>query len=385
MYIKYTSEVKMMKKVLILTASAGGGHNSAAKAIKDALEDLGCETMVVDAVKFASPVLDKFVTSGYEASAKYIPNTYGSLYKMSGNKTRKQNLDVFVRQVMGKKIFHLVQAKNPDAIVCTHPFPTMALMKYKEQAIVDLPVISILTDYTAHPAYIQKNADAFIIGDGDVEYILKESGIPHEKIHPFGIPVSDNFLSTDRVETVKEQLQLKDKFTVLLMGGSFGAGSIKSSLIELLGSNRDFQIVVVTGRDRILKEKLEKLLDELKPKKSVKVLGFTKDMPELLTICDVLVTKPGGLTTTEAILKAVPMIIPYYIPGQEAENVDYLLNNGLALKTSRNYSLTTLVEILIDNPGRRQEMIDRMMKRRKLGSAVNTAQLVLELIEKRQS
>lgn len=373
-----------MKKVLLLTASAGGGHNSAARAVKDELDKLDVETMVVDALKFASPVLDKVVSSGYEASAKYIPHTYGSIYKLSGGKARKRNLDLFIRQVMGKKILQLVQSKKPDAIVCTHPFPTMALMKYKELGTVNIPVVSILTDYTAHPAYIQKDADAFIIGDEDVEYILKAEGIPSEKIFPFGIPVSDNFLNTDRVETVKRHLGLADKFTILLMGGSFGAGNIKESLIELLGSPYDFQVVVVTGRDMILKEKLDKLILNIHTDKTVRILGFTKDMAELLTLGDVLVTKPGGLTTTEAILKGIPMIIPYYIPGQEAENVDFLLNNGLALKTSTNYSLKTLVEILIQNPERRQEMVNRMLKKRKLGSAAKTAKLVLELIEKNE-
>lgn len=373
-----------MKKVLLFTASAGGGHNSAARAVKDELDKLDCDTMIVDAVKFASPMLNTVITSGYEASAKYIPNTYGSIYRMSGGKTRKRNLDVLIRQVMGKKLYLLVQSRKPDAIVCTHPFPTMALMKYKEMGIINAPIISIVTDYTAHPAYIQKNADAFIIGDEDVEYILKNEGIPHEKIFPFGIPVSDNFLNTDRVEIVRDQLQLEDKFTVLLMGGSFGAGDLKGSMIELLNSSRDFQIVVITGRDHMLKQKLDKMISEIKPSKSVKVLGFTKDMPELMTLGDVLVTKPGGLTTTEAVLKAIPMIIPFYIPGQEAENVDYLLNNGLALKTSRNYSITTLIEILIDNPGRRQDIIDRMLKRRKLGSAANTAKLIADLVEKQQ-
>lgn len=375
--------VNVMKKALLLTASAGGGHNSAAKAVKDELDKLGVETIVVDALKFTSPVLDKMVSNGYEASAKYIPQTYGSIYKISGGKS-KRNLDVLVRQVMGKKILQLVQAKKPDAIVCTHPFPTMALMKYKEQGTLNIPVVSILTDYTAHPAYIQASADAFVIGDEDVEYILKGAGIPSEKIYPYGIPVSDNFLNTDRVDTVKQSLAIEDKFTVLLMGGSFGAGNIKESLIELLSSRYDFQVIVVTGRDMMLKEKLEKLISEMNTEKTVRILGFTKDMAELLILGDVLVTKPGGLTTTEAILKGIPMIVPFYIPGQEAENVDFLLNNGLALKTSRNYSLKTLVEILIENPDRRQEMVDRMMKRRKVSSAANTAKLVIELIEKNE-
>jgi len=376
-------EVKTMsKKVLILSVSAGGGHNSAAAAIKGALENLNCEVTVVDTLKFVSPTLDKLVSGGYEKSAKYAPRTFGALYKLSGKKSRKENLDSIVSRTIGKKVFKLIEELQPDAVIGTHPFPTMALMRYKENGLVNIPVVSVLTDYTAHPSYIQKNVDAYIVGDEDVSYILKNAGIDETKIHSFGIPVSSHFLNDCKVEEVRKKLELDDKFTVLLMGGSFGAGNIKQCLLEIIYSKSDFQVIVVTGRDSALKEKLEKLVEIIKPKKNVRILGFTRDMPELLSIGDVLVTKPGGLTTTEAIIKAIPLVIPYYIPGQEAENVDFLLNNGLALKTFKNYPLSTIIEILIDNPRRREEIVERMKRRRKVDSADKIARLTMELMER---
>jgi processive 1,2-diacylglycerol beta-glucosyltransferase len=306
-------EVNIMKKVLLLSASTGGGHNSAAKAIKDSLEKLDCEVSVVDTLKFVSPVLDKIVSSGYEKSAKYVPKTYGAIYKISSGKINKEELDVFVRRVLGRKILRLIEDTKPDAIIGTHPFPVMALMKFKEQGTLDIPVISILTDYSIHPAHVQKYIDAYIAGDEDIGYLLRNAGVEKEKIYPLGIPISSNFLSTDRVSIVKSQLGLEDKFTVLLMGGSFGAGNMKDCFLDLIKSKYNFQIVVVTGRDVSLKDKLQRLADDIKTDKNVKILGFTKDMPELLTIADVLVSKPGGLTTTEAIIKQIPLVIPYLI------------------------------------------------------------------------
>lgn len=370
-----------MKKILLLSVSAGGGHNSAARAIKDSLEEAGCEVSMIDTLKFASPILDRIVSGGYEKSAKYIPRTYGVMYKMAGKKPSKDELDQIVRRAIGRKILRLVQEMNPDAIIGTHPFPVMALMKYKEMGIVNIPIISLLTDYTVHPAYIQQNIDAFIVGDEDVVYLLKNAGIDPKKIYPFGIPISESFLCTNNTDSIKKQLQLENKFTVLLMGGSFGAGNMKECLLDLLSSSYDFQIVVITGRDRSLKEKLEKMMDEIKPEKTVRVLGYTKEMPQLLSFADVLVTKPGGLTTTEAITKAIPMVIPYYIPGQEEDNISFLLNNGLALKTFKNYSLSTIIEILMDHPERRQEIVDRMKERRKTDSAKKIADLTLKLIQ----
>jgi len=374
-----------MPKVLILSASTGGGHNSAANALKDSLEKYDIEVILVDSLKFVSPILDNIVSQGYEKSAKYIPSTFGVIYKISSGKRRKKDVDIIIRRVLGRKIFHLVENIKPDVIIGTHPFPLMSLMKYKENGDINIPIISVLTDYTAHPLYIQKNIDAYITGHEDISYVLKKSGVDESKIYPFGIPISSNFLNTDRVEQVRESLGLENKFTVILMGGSFGAGNLKDNLTELLSSSYDFQIVVVTGRDTSLKEKLEKILHVLKPSKTVKILGFTKDMPELMTIAHVIITKPGGLTTTEAIIKGLPMVIPFYIPGQEAENVDFLLNNGLALKTFKNYPLSTIIEILMDNPNRRQEIIDRMLKRRKIDSADRTAELVSNMIKQKNN
>lgn len=374
-----------MKKILLLSVSTGGGHNSAARAIKDALEEAGCEVSMVDTLKFASPVLDRIVSGGYEKSAKYIPRTYGVMYKMAGRKNSKDEIDQIVSRAIGRKILHLVQETNPDAIIGTHPFPIMALMKYKEMGIIDMPVISLLTDYTVHPAYVQKNIDAFIVGDEDVVYFLNRAGIDKNKIYPFGIPISKNFLCANSTDSIKKQLQLEDKFTVLLMGGSFGAGNMKECLLDLLSSSYDFQIIVITGRARSLKEKLTKMINEIQPEKTVRVLGYTKEMPQLLSYADVLITKPGGLTTTEAITKAIPMVIPYYIPGQEEDNISFLLNNGLAIKTFKNYSLSTIIEILIDNPERRQDIVERMKKRRKFDSAKKIAGLTLKLIQERES
>lgn len=374
-----------MRKVLLLSASTGGGHNSAAKAIKDSLEEMNIEVSIVDALKFASPVLDRLVSGGYERSAKYIPKTYGALYRIAGTKPNKSELDVIVRTAMGKKILNLIEDTNPDAIIGTHPFPTMSLMKYKELGMIDIPIISLLTDYTAHPAYIQKNIDAYIAGDEDVSYLLKSYGIDQDKIYPFGIPISKDFIEEEGPGEIREQLQLEDKFTVLLMGGSFGAGNMKKCMLELLESSYDFQIIVVTGRDALLKRKLQRIVDEINPNKVIRVLGFTKEMPKLLAISDVLVTKPGGLTTTEAIIKAVPMVIPYFIPGQEEDNISFLLNNGLALRTFKNYTLSSIIEILMDNPDRRQEIVDRMIKRRKIDASKKIAELTLELINKREN
>ena len=168
------------------------------------------------------------------------------------------------------------------------------------------------------------------------------------------------------------------------MGGSFGAGNIKETLDELLSIDRDFQVIVITGRNESLKEKLEKKLAAHEDcyDKNILVLGFTNKMNDLLASVDVLVSKPGGLTTTEALLKDLPMIIPYYIPGQEEENLDFLSNCGAALRPTKKFTLTVLLKVLIDDPTRLTMLKNNIKSIRKSDTAQNIANLVEEILIK---
>lgn len=204
-----------------------------------------------------------------------------------------------------------------------------------------------------------------------------------EKIKPYGIPVEKSFLTNRSRETVLSELNLDpNKFTVLLMGGSFGAGSIKDTLSELISIDRDFQIIVITGRNKSLKEKLEKNLmsHEQSIDKNICVLGFTDKMNDLLSAVDILVSKPGGLTTTESLLKEVPMIVPYFIPGQEEENLDFLSNCGASLRTSKKYTLSIILKVLIDNPDRIEMTKENIRSIKKLNASQDIAKLAFDIL-----
>ncbi|SHH29906.1 MGDG synthase family glycosyltransferase [Tepidibacter thalassicus] len=365
-----------MKKVLILSASTGGGHNRAAKAIKEEISTKNIQCEIIDSLKFVSPTIDKIISKGYEKSAMYTPKAYGTIYKISDLKITKNEIKSnLILNYMIKKLRKLIHEKKPDAIIGTHPFPLMAICNLKKNNIINIPIISILTDYTIHSTWIQNEIDCYIVGDEFVKYLLIEEGINKNTIYPYGIPIEKSFLIDNKKE-IKKELNLDDKFTIVLMGGSFGAGNIKEAFLDLLEINRDFQIIVITGKNISLKEKIEKTLSSYKTNKKIVVLPFTNKMNDILSICDILITKPGGLTTTEALIKEVPMIIPYYIPGQEEENLDFLLNNGVALKTTEKYNLKMLIKLLIDNPDRLNNLKSNIQKIKKLNSAENIANLI---------
>ena len=374
----------MIKKVLIMSASTGGGHNRAARAIKEELEsrtidNMSIECEIVDSLKLVNNTMDKVISRGYEKSALYTPKAYGSVYRFSETTIASKN------------------ESTPDLIIGTHPFPMIALSTlkknnnihslsrsesfYKSTKVDIPPMISVLTDYTTHSTWIQNEIDYYIVGHEYVKELLVYEGVDSEKVKAFGIPVEKSFLSHRDRETVLTELGLSpEKLTVLLMGGSFGAGNIKETLEDLIAIDRDFQILVITGRNEHLKDKLSKMLDSTIHNKNICLLGYTNKMNDILASIDVLISKPGGLTTTEALLNDVPMIVPYFIPGQEEENLDFLTNCGAALRTTKKYSLPVLLKVLIDDPSRLDNLRKNIKSIRKFDSAVNISNLVVDIL-----
>ena len=394
----------MIKKVLIMSASTGGGHNRAARAIKEELEsrtidNMSIECEIVDSLKLVNNTMDKVISRGYEKSALYTPKAYGSVYRFSETTIASKNEFKTnpLTSLMARKFKHLLNESTPDLIIGTHPFPMIALSTlkknnnihslsrsesfYKSTKVDIPPMISVLTDYTTHSTWIQNEIDYYIVGHEYVKELLVYEGVDSEKVKAFGIPVEKSFLSNRDRETVLTELGLSpEKLTVLLMGGSFGAGNIKETLEDLIAIDRDFQILVITGRNEHLKDKLSKMLDSTIHNKNICLLGYTNKMNDILASIDVLISKPGGLTTTEALLNDVPMIVPYFIPGQEEENLDFLTNCGAALRTTKKYSLPVLLKVLIDDPSRLDNLRKNIKSIRKFDSAVNISNLVVDIL-----
>lgn len=407
--MKFTKEGIYLKKVFIMTASTGGGHNRAAKAIAEELEKRtfngeNIKCYIKDSFKLVNQAMDKVISEGYEMSAKYTPKAYGTAYSLSDKKFFSFNeyKSNPISLLMARKFKKLIKEEQPDLIIGTHAFPLIALSRLKKGArgenletefeeFVEKngdikyefpPLISVLTDYTAHSTYLQEEIDYYICGDEYVKELLIEDGISPNRVKPFGIPVEKSFLESRPRDIVLEELELDpSKKTVLLMGGSFGAGNIKGTLDDIATIDRDFQVLVITGRNKSLQKTLESRVSEYDTDTNIKIIGFTNIMNDILPAIDLLVTKPGGLTTTEALLKEVPMIIPYFIPGQEEENLDFLTNCGVAIRTTNKFSIKSVIKVLIDNPERIERMKGNIKLIKKLNSAENIAKLSMEIFE----
>ena len=376
----------MIKKVLIMSASTGGGHNRAARAIKEELEsrtidNMSIECEIVDSLKLVNNTMDKVISRGYEKSALYTPKAYGSVYRFSETTIASKNEFKTnpLTSLMARKFKHLLNESTPDLIIGTHPFPMIALSTlkknnnihslsrsesfYKSTKVDIPPMISVLTDYTTHSTWIQNEIDYYIVGHEYVKELLVYEGVDSEKVKAFGIPVEKSFLSHRDRETVLTELGLSpEKLTVLLMGGSFGAGNIKETLEDLIAIDRDFQILVITGRNEHLKDKLSKMLDSTIHNKNICLLGYTNKMNDILASIDVLISKPGGLTTTEALLNDVPMIVPYFIPGQEEENAQFLEHSNIGIWLKKQMNITETISNFISNDAKLKQMKENTKK-----------------------
>ncbi|MDO4720851.1 MAG: glycosyltransferase [Peptostreptococcaceae bacterium] len=372
----------MKKKVLILSASTGGGHNRAARALTEELQALNIDSRIVDSLKAVHKTVDALISKGYETSALYTPLAYGRIYRLHDSNLMRKGLDINpVITYMMKKLKMLISMEKPDLVIGTHPFPVMAVSNLKARGSLRLPLFSIITDFGVHHAHIADHIDRYIVGDEYVQSILESLGVPEHRISSCGIPIEKSFLEPVDPAILKHNLGLKDKFTVLLMGGSFGAGNILDVLKQLLSIPEDIQIILVCGRNRSLHQKIEGFLTGRPHSKTVALLGFTDKMNYLMSMSDCIVTKPGGLTVTECLLKELPMIVPFYIPGQEKDNLDFLLNSGLAVRPTYNAGLETLLKNFYDFPDKLERIRSNMRLFKKEHSARRIAAMIKQQIE----
>ncbi|MDR1627723.1 MAG: galactosyldiacylglycerol synthase [Oscillospiraceae bacterium] len=376
-------------KILILSASTGGGHMKASNAVKEYFEENNIEVNVVDTLKYISPLLNKTVTEGYEYLIKKMPNIYKMIYESANNKIINR-LIFGINSIVSRKLIPLINEYEPDVIVTTHPFPNEMVSKLKHIGKVDVPAVCIMTDYAPHRTWLTKNIDAYIVANEDMMKSMAEMGVDKNIIYPFGIPIEGGFYTKRDQNILLKQMGFNLNIpTVLVMAGSFGVENIVSIYKDLLKIELDFQIIVITGKNAKLYDTIEsivygeekkvykyakfpfdikllkyvnKLNDfrkifnlpeneniDLKSKiyyKDTRIIYFTDEVHKYMYVADLIITKPGGLTITEALACNLPMAIFDAIPGQEEENADFLVDNNMAVRLNKNTAADTIKDLL---------------------------------------
>lgn len=368
-----------MSKVFIFTASTGAGHNLAAQSLKESLDEAGYQTEVYDAFKETNITLDRLITKGYQQMVVNVPKLYEQMYNQFNNMNRfQQGIFQVLTKVMNPDIVPLINSGKPDLIITTHPFVTNVLGTLKEHSAFDVPVLSIVTDYKIHTLYLKKMIDAYVVGSDYTKQTMVEKGVAEEIIYPYGIPIRQTFLQNNHLER-KEIIDVAG--TILLMAGSLGSKQMEKAFSSLLKVKEKIRIIVVCGNNAKIEKEIKNLYArETVGEKIVEIHGFVNNVSELMDQSDAIISKPGGLTTTEAIVKNIPMIIPFYYPGQEEENADYLVDGGMAIKVDKIKDLTSMVDFLFENKYIIKRMSENMSEEAQKRSMSKTIDLCKSLI-----
>jgi len=334
--------------ILIFSVSIGNGHDQVAHTIRNEFLSADPENNVkiINTISLISPLLDKVILDSYLNIIKFYPKAWGKIYE----KTNKLDPIIDINDITNKLLATVWLRKaminfDPDIIFCTHSFPASIVSNLKEKGKINCPLISIITDYNIHSSYINDYTNYYVIPHENLISVMENFGVDKEKILPLGIPIRKEFsLNMDR-KSIMENLKLEDKRTILVMGGGLGLGSINRIVKELDRKLKDIQIIAIAGRN----EKLEHKLKKLSTRNSLIVYGFINNIHEFLEISDIVITKPGGVTIAELLSREKPFIIFSPIPGQESDNAEYLLNNGVAATTSDIEKIPMLINQILDN------------------------------------
>ena len=359
-------------RVLIATVTAGGGHLAAAAALEEAWRALRPDDAVerVDLIKFFSPLHRKAYTDGYVKLVERAPELWGMLFGKTDNPGMVRRLSKLRRafpSASRKKFTNHLKQFRPDAVLCTHfaPLETLGLLKTSEGGVTRRPdliekmgarttrssenwkhpfVVSVVTDFEAHALWMDTCVDLYCVAAEETKARLVARGAPAENVVATGIPIAAKFSSKPDARAVRKTLGLRDDLPVLLvLSGGFGMGPVAEILAELDKVPQPFQTVVVTGRN----EELRRELATQTRQHPTHVLGFASNMHELMAVAGLIITKPGGLTSSEALALGKPLFILNPIPGQEAANSDFLLERGAAAKVNRVEDLPFRIEQLL--------------------------------------
>lgn len=334
--------------ILILTITAGHGHNQTAKSIADYATSHGHNALILDALEYINPILKDSLNKAYLLSTSLSPKAYGKIYTLAENKETSdsplspQNI---TSTLLSKKIIKFIKTFNPDAIICTHVFTAKFVSDIKDDGI-KAPTFGIVTDYTLHPFWNETNIDYYVLPNELLEYQTIEKGICKEKILSTGIPINSKFNKKLDKKLAREIVGIEDKTTILMMSGSMGYGNLFKQLEAICKLPYDFQIVTICGNNKRIKNKI----DNHNFSKKVYNIGFSDKVDVYMDACDFIITKPGGLTVSEALAKKIPMILTDPIPGHEFRNREFLINMGAAMANSKTYPIDEVVAQLLSHP-----------------------------------
>ncbi|OXM88415.1 MGDG synthase family glycosyltransferase [Paenibacillus rigui] len=336
------------KRVLLLSEGFGAGHTQAAHALSVGLRMLSpdVQTRVLELGSFLHPTLAPWILTAYRKTVTVQPKLYGLMYRAQYKKSLNRLTRLALHRIFYAQTAEIIRQLRPDTIVCTHPFPNAVISRLK-RAGLNMPLCTVITDYDAHGTWVNSEVNKYLVSTPDVKEKLIHRGIPSESIQVTGIPVHPNFWEPHNREELRARFKLKAMPTVLLMGGGWGMLHNEEFLQQLIAWRDKIQLVVCLGSNE--KALAAMAQDARFQHEHIRLLGFTQEVDKWMDVADLLITKPGGMTCTEALAKGIPMLFYKPIPGQEEENLQYFTQQGFGEPIKSGATVEQWFRLLTDH------------------------------------
>lgn len=338
------------KNILVVTASMGSGHNKAANAVAEAIKRKYPvnKINVIDFMSTETAYFNSLVKDIYLKMLDHTPSVYEFFYKFTSDSTKGSTIQSVFAHAMKKDMRELIKKYEADMVICTHPFPCAAASYLKQTGEINIPLITVMTDFCVHQFWLYKNIDIYFTANDLLKKEMVNQGLLEERIFVTGIPVGYNFRVDYNQDDLLTKFKLeKDKPVALIMGGGLGLGGVKNALCQLERLKKDIQILVITGANVALWSEMNEYAQHSKHK--IFVWGYSHNIQEFMSVATFLISKPGALTISEALTRELPMILHDPIPGPEVDNAKFVSDNGAAIWVRHQDTLDAVVrEVLSD-------------------------------------
>jgi processive 1,2-diacylglycerol beta-glucosyltransferase len=357
---------------------------SAANAVRDALlrDDPDTTTRIVDSYEYAALVVSRVVSDGYLRMVKSIPQMYRYIYDRAERATEVGRFRLWAHQFTADNLRPLMLRERPDVVVCTHAFPCGAMAEYNRRFGDAPPLVAVVTDFAVHGFWINRQVDRYVVATAALRDALLERHVRPERISVTGIPVREEFApSSEPRDRLRERLNLpRDRRVALLMGGGLGIAPLERMLRALDAVTMPLAAVVVAGRNARIERRLSQAAESVNY--PVRTLAFVDNVYDYMHAADVLVTKPGGLSTSEALVAKVPLVLCKPLPGQEERNARVLVESGAAVRALGINDLPRVLESVLEDRSRREAMIAAASRLRRPQAARDAAAMIARLVDR---
>jgi processive 1,2-diacylglycerol beta-glucosyltransferase len=374
----------VLNRVLLLSASSGAGHVRAAQALEKAFAQSGTarEVRHIDSLQYTNKLFRNLYSRAYLEMVNRMPDVMGWLYDQMDKPWKNERRRLALDKLNTRPFVKMLREYQPDLVVSTHFLPAEIISWLKAKERLTTRQAIVVTDFDVHAMWLVHHYEHYFVAMDETREHLIRLGIAPSKITVSGIPIDPVFSQSKGKHAMRERHGLlQDRTTILVSAGGFGVGPIKNLVSSLLELRHPAQIVAICGRNDKLRREMDRVAaaSQQHDKVAIKVIGFTTEIDEYMAASDILVGKPGGLTTSESLARGLVTVIVNPIPGQEERNSDHLLEEGAALRCNNLPVLAYKIDRLLDDPDRFERMRERSLALAKPDAATQIVERVVAM------